>query len=288
VISVFIGTQSSGQGHETIFGSAVADELSIDPDRVHLIQGDTRRFPSDSMTGGSRSITAGTPACRKAARAWLEKARQIAATLMQSDIDQVSYDAGMFCSEATDARLDFAGLVRASAEAGLADGGSAPFLTAEASHDPGASNRPCGTHICEVEIDPETGEFHLTRYVSVDDIGHVVAPSLAVGQVHGGVTQGLGQAILEQCAYDRSSGQLLSGSLMDYALPRADQTPFFDVHFERNQTSSGLNGLGEMGTIASMPAIMNAVNDALSGATENEIEAPATPERIWQACRNRM
>jgi len=287
-VSVFIGTQSSGQGHETIFTSAVADALSIDPDRVRLIQGDTRQFPADSMTGGSRSITAGTPACRKAAQAWLEKARRIAGTLMQSDIDQISYDAGTFRSETTDAELDFGALVRASVEAELVDSGSEPFLAVEASHDPGASNRPSGTHICEVEIDPETGEFQLTRYVSVDDIGHVVAPSLAVGQVHGGVTQGLGQAILEQCAYDRSSGQLLSGSLMDYALPRADQTPFFDVHFERNQKSSGLNGLGEMGTIASMPAIMNAVNDALSGATINEIEAPATPERIWQACRNRM
>jgi carbon-monoxide dehydrogenase large subunit len=286
-ISVFIGTQSSGQSHEAIFISAVADELAINPDRVHLIQGDTRRFPADSMTGGSRSITAGTPACRKAALAWLEKARQIAATLMQSDINQISYGAGTFRSEATDARLDIVDLVRASAEAGLADGGSEPYLSAEASHDPGASNRPCGTHICEVEIDPETGEFQLTRYVSVDDIGQVVAPSLAVGQVHGGVAQGLGQAILEQCTYD-GTGQLLSGSLMDYALPRADHTPFFDVHFERNQKSQGLNGLGEMGTIASMPAIMNAVSDALSGLAASEIQAPATPERIWRACQNRM
>jgi carbon-monoxide dehydrogenase large subunit len=285
-VSVYIGTQSSGQGHEAIFTSAVAEELSIDPDRVQLIQGDTRRYPADSMTGGSRSITAGVPACRKAARAWLEKARQIAATLMQGGVDQTSYDAGTFRSETTDARLDFGGLVRASVEAGLADGGPEPILSVEASHDPGASNRPSGTHICEVEIDPETGEFQLTRYVSVDDIGHVVAPSLAVGQVHGGVTQGLGQAVLEKCLYDSASGQLLSGSLMDYALPRADQAPFFDTLFERNQKSSGLNGLGEMGTVASMPAIMNALNDALFGLGVNEIEAPATPERIWRACRN--
>ena len=285
-VSVFVGTQSSGQGHETIFTSAVADELSISPDRVRLVQGDTRRFPADSMTGGSRSITAGTPACRKAAQAWLQNARQTAATLMQSAIDQISYDAGMFCSEVTGARLDLGSLVRASVEAGLADGGAEPSLVVEASHDPGASNRPCGTHICEVEIDPETGEFQLTRYVSVDNIGEVVDPSLAVGQVHGGVSQGLGQAILEQCAYDPASGQLLSGSLLDYALPRADQTPFFDVHFEGNKESAGLNGLGEMGTIASMPAIMNALSDALSGLQVNDVDAPATPESIWRACRD--
>jgi carbon-monoxide dehydrogenase large subunit len=286
LVSVFIGTQSGGQGHETVFTAAVAEELAVDPSRVRLIQGDTRRYPVSSMTAGSRSITAGVPALRKAAQAWIDKARQAAATLMQTETGKVSYDSGVFSSGGSDAQLDLAALVRAAAEAGLANDGPELSFFAEASHDPGASNRPCGTHICEVEIDPETGTVQLTRYASVDDIGQVAAPALAAGQVHGGVTQGLGQAILEHCVYDAASGQLLSGSLMDYALPRADQTPLFTAQFERNLESAGLNGIGEMGTIASMPAIMNAINDALAGMGAGEIEAPATPERVWRACRD--
>lgn len=284
LVSIFFGTQSSGQGHATVFSEIVADELSIDPDRVRLFQGDTRLFASNSITGGSRSARAGAPTCRAAAQAWLTRGREVASTLMQTEIDEVFYEAGAFCSKATGAVLDLRNLVRAAAEAGLAVAGPEQSLSVEVDHDPGSSNWPCGTHICEVEIDPETGAFRLTRYVSVDDIGHVLAPSLAVGQVHGGVTQGLGQALLEKCSYDDASGQLLSGSLMDYALPRADHVPIFETHFDGNQKSAGMHGLGEMGTIASMPAIMNALADALSGVGANEIDAPGTPERIWRAC----
>lgn len=286
MVFIFMATQSSGQGHATVFSRVVADELSLKDDQIHFIQGDTRKYTIESMTAGSRTIPAGVPACRKAAQVLLERGRSIAAELTQSEPDDICYDAGVFSSPATQAEFSLSALVVAAAEAGLIDGGTGEGISAEASFNPGEFTAPCGTHACEIEIDPETGQTRLVRYISVDDIGDVAAPALAIGQIHGGVVQGLGQALLETCHYDSESGQLLTGSFMDYALPRADDIPAITSQFMKLRPSSRLHGVGEMGTIASTPAILNAVNDALSRMGAAEIDAPMTTEKIWNACRS--
>ena len=204
-VSIFMGTQSSGQGHATVFERVVADELSLRVDQVRLIQGDTRKFAAESMTAGSRTIPAGVPACRKAAEALLERSHSLAAALIQSEPDDVSYEAGVFRSRTTEAEIDLGDLVLASTQAGLTDDVPERSIAVEASYTPGEFTAPCGTHICEVEVDTSTGQTWLVRYLSVDDIGEVAAPSLAIGQIHGGVVQGLGQALLETCHYDRHS-----------------------------------------------------------------------------------
>ncbi len=286
LVSIFMGTQSSGQGHASVFERVVADALSLNLGQVRLIQGDTRKFAADSMTAGSRTIPAGVPACRKAAEALLERGRSLAAALTQSESHDITYEAGVFRSSATKAEINLSNLVLAATEAGLTDDLSEPGIAAEASYTPGEFTAPCGTHICEVEIDQATGQARLVRYLSVDDIGFVAAPSLAIGQIHGGVVQGLGQALLENCHYDRQSGQLLSGSLVDYALPRAEDVPAFKSLFMQHHHSSQLHGAGEMGTIASTPAILNAVNDALFRIGADEIDGPLTQEAIWRACKS--
>ncbi len=285
-VSIFMGTQSSGQGHATVFEGVVADELSLHADQVRFIQGDTRKFANETMTAGSRTIPAGVPACRKAAHALLERGRSIAAALTQLEPEEITYDAGVFMSPATQAEFSLGDLVSAAVEAGLTDDGDEPSIAAEANFSPGEFTAPCGTHICEVEIDTATGQTRLVSYLSVDDIGDVAAPALAIGQIRGGVVQGLGQALLETCHYDGESGQLLTGSLMDYALPRADDTPVFTTLFMEHVASSRLHGAGEMGTIAATPAILNAVNNALSRMGADEIDAPMTTEKIWRACRS--
>ncbi len=285
LVSVLVGTQSSGQGHATAFCRLVADELCIERDRVRLVQGDTRQFSDGSMTAGSRSIAAATPACKRAARALIERAREVAAALMQTSPEQIAYARGAFRSEATETDFDLGSLVVAAAEAGSADQGPKPCLAVEISHDPGPQTFPSGAHVCELEIDPETGKINLLRYVSVDDAGRILTPELAVGQVHGGVAQGVGQAILEACRYDPGNGQLLSGSFLDYAMPRADNLPFFQAGFVEQPDDALLRGLGEMGTIASTPAIVNAIIDALRQLGVHEVDMPATPEAIWRVCQ---
>ena len=286
LVSVLVGTQSGGQGHEDVFCGIVAKGLSIDRERVRLIQGDTRRFPRGMGTSGSRSMAAAGPACRKAARALIERAREVAAALIQTDPENVAYARGMIRCEETETDYDLQVLVALAAEAGLADGGADACLAVEACHDPGNLTFPTGAHVCELEVDPETGKVHLLSYVSVDDAGLILTPELALGQIHGGVAQGMGQAMLEVCRYDPENGQLLSGSFLDYALPRADDLPFFRASFIEQPDDAPLRGLGEMGTIASTPAIMNAIIDALRQLGVKQVDMPTTPESIWRVCRD--
>jgi len=285
-VSILVATQSSGQGHETAFASAVARMLSIEPARVQIIQGDSRRFGFESMTGGSRSIACVTPACEQAAAALIERGKKVAATLLQADVEQITYRGGVFLDEETDRHFEFKDLVSAAVQAEIADGVAKNCLASTGYRDAESMTYPSGTHICEVELDPETGKVYLLKYLSMDDVGHVLTPKLAPGQVHGAVAQGFGQAVLEACSYDRESGQLLSGSFLDYAMPRADDLPFFDTNFVGGYEPSLLRGIGEMGTIASTPAILNAINDALAQICAEEVEPPATPERIWRSCRD--
>ena len=188
-------------------------------------------------------------------------------------------------SRTTEAEIDLGDLVLAATQAGLTDDLSERSIAVETSYTPGEFTAPCDTHICEVEVDTATGKTWLVRYHSIDDIGKVAAPPLTIGQIHGGVAQGLGQALLETCHYDRQSDQLLSGSPMDYALPRATDVPIFKSLFMHHHQSSQLHGAGEMDTIASTPVILNAVNDALFHIGADEIDAPMTQEAIWRACK---
>jgi carbon-monoxide dehydrogenase large subunit len=285
VVSVLVGTQSSGQGHETVFAQVVAESLSIEADRVGVVQGDTRRIKTGLMTGGSRSISTVVPACEQAARAWIDRGREVAAALMQTKPERIAYVGGVFRSEETAAQLSLGELVSAAAKARLLEDGITPCLAVERCHDPGKLTHPSGCHVCELEIDPDSGEVDLLRYTSIDDVGRVQNPALARAQVHGAVAQGFGQAVLEACHYDAETGQLLSGSLLDYALPRADNLPFFEPGFGQEDDGAPLRGLGEMGTIAATPAIVNALIDALAQIGVGDIDIPATPERVWRACR---
>ncbi len=286
LVSVMVATQSSGQGHETAVCATVGEALSVDPGRVRLVQGDTRRYEFESMTGGSRTIACVLPACERAASVMIERGKSVCAALLQTNAARITYRDGMFLDAESGTHLDFKDLVSAAADAGLADGSPDHCLASVGSFDAESATFPSGTHVCEVEIDPETGKVFLLRYLSVDDIGRVLTPRLAPGQVHGAVAQGFGQAIIEACVYDRRTGQLLSGSFLDYALPRADNLPNFEVFFRDDGDSQSMRGIGEMGTIASTPAILNAINDALVHIGAEEIEPPATPERIWRACQN--
>jgi len=288
-VTVLIGTQSSGQGHETAFAGVVAEELGIEIDRVRVVEGDTRRISIGMMTGGSRSIPTGVGACKRGVNAWIQNARGIASALLQTGSEQIDFARGAFVSRESGAQLRIEELVRTAAEAGFIEACSNPRLAVDESYDLGKWTHPSGCHVCEVEIDKNTGGVRLLRYISVDDVGRVLSPVMAIGQLHGGVAQGLGQAVLERCVYDADSGQLLSGSLLDYTLPRADDIPFLDTYFDEagaGEEQPPLRGVGEMGAIAAPPAIMNAVMDALGQAGVSHLDMPATPEQIWRACHD--
>ena len=280
-VTLFIGTQSNGQGHATAYAQFVSEKLGLDIARIRVRQGDTDELSSGGGTGGSRSIPLGGVSASRAGEALAEKLRRIAA----DELEASSADIGLIDGEArivgTDRVISFADIARA---AKTPDDLKAmgEFVQDEATY-------PNGTHVCEVEIDPETGGVTIERYTIVDDFGAIVNPILLAGQVHGGVVQGAGQALVEDTVYGED-GQLLTASFMDYAMPRADLFPFF--HFEtRNVPSTtnamGIKGAGEAGTIGSTPAVMNAVTDALHRAYGiDHIEMPATPARVWNAIRS--
>ena len=285
-VFVLVGTQSSGQGHKTVFEQALANSLAIEVDRVKLVQGDTRRVTTSSFTGGSRSISTIIPAGEMAARALIERGVSLTADLLQTSVDEIAYSRGTFTSRETGTELGFGALVSAAVKADLLGEDSPACLAAEATCDPGPFTFPSGCHVGEVEIDPATGTVRIVGYVSVDDIGRVQDATHAHAQVHGAVTQGIGQAVFEAARYDAETGQMLTGSLMDYALPRADDLPVFQTAF-LNTEAGKTRGLGEMGTIAATPAIANAVIDALAQAGVHDFDIPATPERVWRALRKR-
>ncbi len=272
------GTQSTGQGHETVFADAVAGELGILPEQVRVRQGDTHHLESARGTSGSRSIPYSLPAIRVAGRNFIEQIRQEAARQFGVAANEVTVDKTGVMVAGTNHSKSFASLAEDAADL------DALAVFGRVSHS--GSSFPNGTHVCEVEIDPETGAVEVLSLVVVDDFGVVLNPTLLDGQIHGGVAQGLGQALLEQVVYDES-GQLLTASFMDYAMPRATDMPRFDLH-TRNVPSTnnemGFKGGGEAGAIGATPAIANAVINALYreyGITD--IACPTTPERIWQA-----
>ncbi len=277
-ITLYIGTQTNGQGHATAYSQFVADKIGLDFEKITVRQGDTAELAKGGGTGGSRSIPLGGVSVARASEVLAEKMKKLAADELEAspaDIELVDGDARIV---GTDRVISYADIARA-AKTEEDRTGDADVVQDEATY-------PNGTHICEVEIDPETGDVEIIRYTIVDDFGVTVNPVLLLGQVHGGVMQGIGQCLTEGVVYSED-GQLLTASFMDYAMPRADDAPFFD--FETRNVPSitnalGIKGAGEAGTIGACPAVVNALIDALYRACGvGEIEMPATPLRVWEA-----
>ncbi|TVR96958.1 MAG: xanthine dehydrogenase family protein molybdopterin-binding subunit [Rhodospirillales bacterium] len=287
-IEVLVGTQSTGQGHETAYAQIVAETLGVPFDAVTVVQGDTDRIRTGLGTSGSRSLPVGGPAVKRAAEAVIARGRGFAAHLLQADAGEVRFAEGRF-ETAGGRGIDLMALAEAATDpANLPPGETVAVLDATARFDLEASTFPNGCHVCEVEVDPETGRVTVVRYTVVDDFGTVVNPLLLAGQVHGGIAQGIGQALMEFTAYDPDSAQLLTASFVDYALPRAADLPAFDIAFDGIPCTTnplGIKGAGEAGTIGACPAVINAVIDALAPLGVTHIDMPATPEAVWRTIR---
>lgn len=278
MVSVHIGTQSNGQGHRTAYAQFVGDHLGLDYDKIRLVQGDSDDLPSGGGTGGSRSVPLGAPSVDLASKTLAEQLKEIAADELEAGVGDIELADGAARVVGTDRRVSYVDLAaKAKDKTKLA--ATAEFKAEEHTY-------PNGTHVCEVEIDPETGQTEIVRYTIVDDFGATVNPMLLAGQVHGGVVQSIGQALLEHTVYD-SDGQLITGTFNDYTMPRAGDLPSFDFQ-TRNVPCKwnllGIKGAGEAGTIGATPTVMNAVVDALHRAYGiRNIDMPATPLRIWEA-----
>jgi aerobic carbon-monoxide dehydrogenase large subunit len=279
-VTVLTGTQSTGQGHATAFAQIVADHLGLAPERVRMIQGDTDLIATGTGTGGSSSIPCGGASVAGAASKLARKLKDIAADTLEAAAGDLEIADGAVRVAGTDRMVSFADLARSPKARGRPLAADDAFTPAEATY-------PNGTHLAEVEIDPDTGATRILRYLVVDDFGATLNPLLLAGQVHGGTVQGIGQALMENTIYDRDSGQLVSASLMDYALPRADDIPPFAFETRNvpcRTNPLGVKGAGEAGAIGSCPAVMNAVADALWRAYRiRHVDMPATPERLWAA-----
>jgi len=288
-VTVLTGSHSHGQGHETTFAQLVTEALGVDFDSVEVVHGDTGKIPFGMGTYGSRSLSVGGMAIVNALEKIRTKARKIAAHLLEASDEDVVFENGKLTVTGTDKSVTFGDVaLSAYVPHNYPLDVLEPGLEETAFYDPKNFTFPSGCHICEVEVDPETGVVEVVRFAAADDFGRIVNPMIVEGQVQGGVTQGIGQALYEQCIYDPDTGQLLTGSLMDYCLPRADHLPNFDVATTTTlctHTSLGVKGCGEAGTIGSTPAVINAVIDALSDLNVTDMPIPATPERVWRAIR---
>jgi carbon-monoxide dehydrogenase large subunit len=289
-VTVFTGSHSHGQGHETTFAQVVAARLGMDVDAVDIVHGDTGRVPFGMGTYGSRSLAVGGSAIMKALDKIEAKAKKIAAHLMEASDADVEFANGEFTVKGTDKKVTFGQVALAAyVPHNYPLDQLEPGLDETAFYDPTNFTYPGGTHICEVEIDPATGTTRIDRFSAVDDFGNIVNPMIVAGQVHGGIAQGIGQALLERCVYDPETGQLLTGSLMDYAMPRADDFPQFKlgtVCTPCTHNPLGSKGCGEAGAIASPPAVINAVLDALHAIGVKDFDMPASPGRVWEAIQS--
>ncbi len=284
-VDVYVGTQSTGQGHETAYVQLTAHNLGIDGDRIRIRQGDTDTIPVGGGTGGARSLYSEGQAILLTSESVIKKGTQAAAEELEAAVADIAFAAGRFSIVGTDRGIDIMALA-ATQRKKAAAGEPSTLLDAAEIAPIDAHTFPNGCHMAEVEIDPETGVIELVRYSVCDDFGKTVNPLIVRGQVAGGVAQGYGQAVLEHTVYDPSSGQLLSGSLMDYALPRANEFPDIEVELLEIPCTSnplGVKGAGEAGAVGSPPAVINAIIDALSGDGVTHIDMPATPERVWRA-----
>ncbi|HZZ87559.1 MAG TPA: xanthine dehydrogenase family protein molybdopterin-binding subunit [Caulobacteraceae bacterium] len=281
-VTVFTGSHSHGQGHETTFAQVVASKFGIPIEQVEVVHGDTGRMEFGLGTYGSRSLAVGGSALVRSAEKVIVKGKKIAAHLMEATPDDVDFDEGVFLVRGANRRMTFGEVALAAYVPASFPEGLEPGLSEKTFYDPKNFTFPAGSHIAEVEVDPETGVVEVAAFTAVDDFGEIINPMIVEGQVHGGLAQGIGQALLEVGVYD-DDGQLLTGSFMDYAMPRADDLPNFTVDNTVTPCTHnplGAKGCGEAGAIGSPPAIINAITDALGIA---DIAMPATPERVWRA-----
>jgi len=287
-VTIAVGTESNGQGHETSFAQIASKHLGLPMEAFRYVQADTRAVRSGAGHGGGRSMHMGGAALVRAMDAALAKARKLAAHLLQASEHELDYDRGRFTVRGSDRAVDLASLAGSAQEAANLPDGMLPGLGEHVLNITDVFTFPSGCHVAEVEIDPETGAIDLLSYIAVDDYGRLINPMLTEGQVQGGLAQGIGQALLEHTVYDSQSGQLLSGSLMDYSLPRATDLPFFDIELVERPTGAnplGVKGSGQAGCIGAPQTVMAAVLDALRAAGVERLEMPATPSRVWEALR---
>ena len=283
-----VGTSSHGQGHETVFRQIVGERLGLAFERIRVVQGDTDKVPYGHGTYGSRSSGAGGGALMQAADRIIAKGKAIAAHHLEAAAADIEFADGRFAVAGTDRALALTQVAKLAFDWRALPAEFEPGLEASGVFKPPAPTFPNGTHVCEVEIDPETGRIALVRYTVCDDVGTVLNPLLLAGQIHGGVAQGAGQILMEDLAWEADSGQLLSGSFMDYAMPRAADFPAFAVGSNPVPTAVnplGVKGAGEAGAVGALPCVANAVVDALRPLGVHEIGMPATPERVWRAIR---
>ncbi|AWB34433.1 xanthine dehydrogenase family protein molybdopterin-binding subunit [Orrella marina] len=289
-VTVFTGSHSHGQGHETTFAQVVAARLGIPVENVDIVHGDTGRVPFGMGTYGSRSISVGGAAIMRAIDKVEAKAKKIAAHLLEASDADIEFANGEFSVKGTDKKIPFAEIaLTAYVPHNYPLETLEPGLNETAFYDPTNFTFPAGTYICEVEVSPLTGEVKIDRFTAVDDFGTIINPMIVEGQVHGGLVQGIGQALLENCVYDRETAQLLTGSFMDYAMPRADDFPEFRIgHVCTPCTTNplGTKGCGEAGAIGSPPAVINAVLDALAPLGVKDLDMPASPHRVWEVIQN--
>jgi carbon-monoxide dehydrogenase large subunit len=280
--SIFVGTQSNGQGHETVFAQFLSDQTGIPVDRIKVVQGDSDLIAKGGGTGGSRSVTVQTNVTLVAVAAMVEAFSAFLAEEMGIAADAVSFDDETFRIEGSNATPTMLEVAEMARKAGRTD-----LLSFKKRARIDGRSFPNGAHIAEVVIDPATGTTKVDRYTVVDDFGNLINPLLAEGQVHGGVAQGIGQAITEQTVFD-DAGQLLTASFMDYAMPRADDLPMIGFTSEPVPSTAnpmGMKGCGEAGTVGALAAVSNAVHDALAPLGVSDIQMPFTPHRVWQAIR---
>lgn len=292
-ISVMVGAHSHGQGHETAFPQVVADMIGIDESQIDIVHGDTSKIPFGMGTYGSRSLAVCGSAMVRATEKIIAKAKKIAAHLLEASDTDIELKDGMFSVAGTDKSVAWGDVTLAAyVPHNYPLEEIEPGLEETAFYDPSNFTYPAGAYACEVEVDPDTGKVTIERFAAADDFGNVINPMIVSGQVHGGIAQGVGQALLEGCSYDEESGQLLTGSYMDYAMPRADDLPFYSVDHSCQTPCThnplGVKGCGEAGAIGSPPSVVNAVIDALNsgGNKVAHIDMPLTPDRVWNAINN--
>ena len=285
-LTILAGTHSHGQGHATVYAQIAHEWLGVPFEDIRFVQGDTGQVPIGRGTYAARSATVGGNALRAAAESIIDKGKQMAAALMEADAGDVEFKDGQYRVAGTDKTIAITDVAKAYyAPMGPLTEKLGVGLEANGNYSASPPSHPNGSHICEVEIDCDTGEVVVDRYFIVDDLGRVLNPLIVYGQIHGGVAQGIGQALLEHAVYDRQSGQLVSGSFMDYAMPRADNMPAFNATLEEIPCKTnplGVKGIGESGTIGAPPTVINAIIDALRPLGVNHIDMPATPARVWE------
>jgi carbon-monoxide dehydrogenase large subunit len=284
-VDVYVGTQSTGQGHETAYVQLTAAQLGIDGDKIRIRQGDTDTIPTGGGTGGARSLYSEGQAILVTADSVITKGKKAAAEELEAAVADIVFSDGRFSITGTDRGIDIVALAATQRKKAAAGQPAVILDTAEVAPIK-AHTFPNGCHMAEVEVDPDTGTIELVRYIVCDDFGKTINPLIVRGQVAGGVVQGYGQAVLEHTVYDPVSGQMLSGSFMDYALPRANEFPDIEVELLEIPCATnplGVKGAGEAGAVGSPPAVINAIIDALSGDGVTHIDMPATPERVWRA-----